>query len=110
MAALVDTPRATAELLGLGERVGWDRDHLARQAVALAALMPTPGPLDQAREVLGVRADDGPEVIRLAYRRRVARWHPDRLPPEATSEERAAAEQRTWQLREALETLLRQTA
>lgn len=106
MAAVSDTPRATARLLNLGERLGWDRGLLAAQAVAVAAFIPQRGPVECAREMLGVRDDDSAEVIRLAYRRRVARWHPDRLPPEATEEERAVAEDRMWRLRESLDTLL----
>lgn len=104
MAALADTPRATAELQRLGGLLGWHRDVLAAAVLAVAAR--GGGPVEHAREVLGVREGDSAAVIRLAYRRRIARWHPDRLPAEATPEERAAAEERVWRLREALEVLL----
>jgi DnaJ like chaperone protein len=106
MAALVDTPGATAELLALGDRVGWDRELVTRQALAIAAAMPDRDPLELAREILGVRPGDSPELVRLAYRRRVARWHPNRLPGEAGAEERRAAELKMSQLSDALDTLL----
>lgn len=106
MAALADTPKATAELLSLGARLGWDRDRLARQAVTMAALTSDGDGLEQARTTLGVNANDTPATIRLAYRRRIARWHPDRLPAEVSAEERAAAEDRMCRLREALERLV----
>lgn len=114
MAALADAPKATAELLALGERIGWDRGRLAAAALAVASLLPEGDPTGQGRssahefacEVLGVRPGDSPAVIRLAYRRRIARWHPDRLPPQASAEERRAAEERVWRLREALEVLI----
>lgn len=109
MAALADSPQATAELLDLGESVGWERGALAAQAVAMAALLPEQhGPVEQARATLGVREDDSADVIRLAYRRRVARWHPDRLPQDSSDRERAAAADQMWRLREALELLVAQ--
>ncbi len=110
MTALADTPAATEALLALGESVGFGRDQLAIRAVAAAALMPARSALDQARDTLGVRPDDNAETIRLAYRRRVSRWHPDRLAADAGDEERALAAQRMCQLREALDTLLATTA
>ncbi|HEX7037742.1 MAG TPA: hypothetical protein VF210_18370 [Pseudomonadales bacterium] len=105
MAALIDTPGAMRELLALGARLGWDRQRLVDEA--MSALRD--GETDRsgwARRVLGVQPDDAPDVVRLAYRRRVARWHPDRLPARAAPEERAAAERRMAQLRDALECLL----
>lgn len=106
MSALADTASATAELLALGERIGVTREVLAQQAVAAAALMPLRSAIDRARDTLGVAPGDGADAIRLAYRRRVSRWHPDRLPVDADPAQRAQAERRMWQLREALETLL----
>jgi DnaJ like chaperone protein len=106
MCALADTPAATGALLELGEKLGFDREALAQHALALAALRPMREPVEQACDTLGVNADDSEAVIRLAYRRRVARWHPDRLPADASAEDQALAERRMWQLREALETLL----
>lgn len=107
-AALADTPEATRELLSLAARLGWDRHRLAAEALALGALLASPDadPTARARRLLGVQPNDGPERIRLAYRRRIARWHPDRLPAAAGAEERAAAEHRMVQLRDALECLL----
>jgi DnaJ like chaperone protein len=106
MCAVADSADATAELLSLGERVGIPREALALRAVAAAALMPERSARQKACDTLGVQTDDREDVIRLAYRRQVARWHPDRLPAGASADERAAADQRMWQLREALETLL----
>lgn len=106
MTALADSPAATAALLELGERLGADRDTLALRAVAAAALMPERRAEQAACDVLGVAPDDSEEVIRLAYRRRVARWHPDRLGPDATDDELTEAQRHMWQLREALDTLL----
>jgi len=106
MCALADSPAATGELLALGERLGCDREALAQQALVMAALLPMGDPEEHARDLLGVKPDDGEEAIRLAYRRRVARWHPDRLPADADAAAKALAERRMWQLREALDTLV----
>lgn len=106
MTALADTPAATAELFRLGAHVGIGRDVLAVRAVAAAALMPSRSNLDHARDTLGVGPEDGADTIRLAYRRRVARWHPDRLSADAGDDERALAARRMCELREALDTLM----
>jgi DnaJ like chaperone protein len=106
MCALADTPAATGELLELGEKLGFEREALAQHALVMAALLPMREPLEQACDTLGVNADDSEAVVRLAYRRRVARWHPDRLPADASAADQALAERRMWQLREALDTLL----
>jgi len=106
MSALADSPAATATLLELGAGLGADRDTLALRAVAAAALLPERRAEQAACEMLGVEPDDSEEVIRLAYRRRVARWHPDRLGPDASDAELAEAQRHMWQLREALDTLL----
>lgn len=106
MCALADSAAATTRLLELGHALGCDREALAQRAVMMAALLPTRPALQQACDTLGVRPGDDPETIRLAYRRRVSRWHPDRLPRDADGEQRALAERRMWQLREALDTLL----
>lgn len=106
MCALADSPAATGELLALGERLGCNREALAQQALVMAAQLPTDNPEEHARDLLGVRPDDDADAIRLAYRRRVARWHPDRLPADADAAAKALAERRMWQLREALDTLV----
>lgn len=106
MCALADCPAATQALLSLGERIGCDREELARHALVMAALLPTRPPAEQACDALGVRPEDGPDTVRLAYRRRVSRWHPDRLSADASDDERALAERRMCQLRDALDTLL----
>lgn len=106
MSALADSPAATAALLELGHGLGADRDTLALRAVAAAALVPERRAEQAACEVLGVAPDDSAAVIRLAYRRRVARWHPDRLGPDASDDDLAEAQRHMWQLREALDTLL----
>lgn len=105
MAAIADTPQATRELLDLGERLGWDRAELAAQAVVASALIVDLDATTRARALLGVGPEDGHDLIRLAYRRRIARWHPDRLPEQAGPEERAAAAHRMCQLRDALDLL-----
>lgn len=106
MSALADTPEATAALLDLGTRAGMSRETLALRAVAAAALAPERSAEDRARETLGVLPEDSEDVIRLAYRRLVSRCHPDRLGPDANEQERALAQRRMWELREALETLV----
>jgi len=106
MTAVADSPAATAALLELGARLGADRDTLALRAVAAAALVPERRAEQAARALLGVAPDDSEDVIRLAYRRRVARWHPDRLGPDASDADLAEAQRHMWQLREALDTLL----
>lgn len=104
--ALVDTPAATAALLDLAAGLGIARELLALWAVAAAALTPQRSAFEDACQTLGVNADDSEAVIRLAYRRQVSRWHPDRLPADASPQQRAQADRRMWQLRDALETLL----
>ena len=106
MSALADTPEATAALLDLGTRAGMSRETLALRAVAAAALVPERTAEAHARQTLGVLPDDSEDVIRLAYRRLVSRCHPDRLGPDANEQERALAQRRMWELREALETLV----
>ncbi|MEQ8857217.1 MAG: hypothetical protein RIC56_01085 [Pseudomonadales bacterium] len=106
MAALADTPAATETLLNLGEAAGIGRDVLATQAVAAAALLPMRSDIERACDALGVTPGDSADTVRLAYRRRVSRWHPDRLGADAGAEERALAERRMCELRDALDTLL----
>ena len=91
MAVLADTPRATTELLALGSRVGWEPAELARQTAALAAAASAGDPRERARAILGVRPGDSPQLIRLAYRRRVTRWQREQLPVGAHIDERLRA-------------------
>ncbi len=84
--------------------------HLLDNCLARVAPGPPPGTgdplLENARALLGVGAEADRAAIRLAYRRQVARWHPDRLPPDADPRRRTAAEARMCELREALNALL----
>lgn len=67
-------------------------------------------PLDDAAELLAVEVGESSEAIKLAYRRGVARYHPDRLPADATITELHHAQQRMTALREAYERLLAESA
>ncbi len=61
-------------------------------------------PIADARACLGVDSSADEDAIKLAYRRQVAQWHPDRM-PEATTAEVKAAEARLNELRDAFELL-----
>ncbi len=106
MSVLADSPDATAALLDLGPRLGCDRETVAQRALLMAAMRPEPEPLGDACRILGVRPGDDRDTIRLAYRRQIAQWHPDRLPADAGEDYILEAQRRMTQLREALETLL----
>ena len=58
-----------------------------------------------ARQLLGVSKDDDPDTVTQAYRRLVARLHPDRLPSHASDEQRGIAEQRMAEVNVAREVL-----
>jgi len=53
-------------------------------------------------ETLQVAPNAEPEVIKAAFRALALKYHPDRLPPDATAEEREAANRRMARLNEAL--------
>lgn len=61
-------------------------------------------PMQDARELLSVNDSADQDAIKLAYRRQVAQWHPDRM-PDATTAEVKAAESRLNELRDAFELL-----
>lgn len=63
-----------------------------------------PSPMNEARARLGVDSSADQDAIKLAYRRQVAQWHPDRM-PEATAAEVKQAEARLNELRDAFELL-----
>lgn len=106
MSVLADAPEATATLLDLGPRLGCERETVAQRALLMAAMRPEPEPLADACRTLGVRPGDDRDTIRLAYRRQIAQWHPDRLPPDAGEAYILEAQQRMTELRDALDTLL----
>jgi hypothetical protein len=108
-AALVFAPPDPAVLpwwLAVGLVVGHLLDGLGRKPPATGTEPRSAGPVERACDLLGVTPEAGEQAIRLAYRRRVARCHPDRLPPEAGDAERRAAAERMTALREAMELLL----
>lgn len=104
MAATRDTPEMSEMLQGLGSLLQFRR---GRQAPGVA---PDPDPAQQQlqddAELLDVAIDDCSDAIKLAYRRGVARFHPDRLPDNATPAELALSERRMTRFREAYERLL----
>ena len=104
MAATRDSPEMNAMLQGLGSLLRF------RRVGEGSIEAPTPDPafeqlLDDA-ELLDVAVDDCSDAIKLAYRRGVARFHPDRLPGNATPAELALSEQRMTRFRDAYERLL----
>ena len=62
----------------------------------------------EACRVLGVTDGSDPSEFRSAYRRLIRRWHPDKLPPSLSAEERLEAAEKFSQIQEAHETLLKQ--
>ena len=54
---------------------------------------------------LDLQPGASPDEAKLAYRRLVSRFHPDRLPPSATRAETELAQRRMVELRDALETI-----
>lgn len=62
--------------------------------------------LREAAALLNVPLDASSEAVRLAYRRGVARYHPDRLPASASAFDKTLAEEQMVQFREAYERLL----
>lgn len=61
--------------------------------------------LDTARHILGVAPDADLDTQKRAYRQLTSRYHPDKLPTNATLQEREYAVQRTIEIRTAWETL-----
>ncbi len=61
--------------------------------------------LHEAYRRLDLKPDATPQQVKMAYRRMVSRFHPDRLSQDATPAETELAQQRMVELREALETL-----
>ena len=61
--------------------------------------------LHEAYRRLDLQPDATPQQVKMAYRRMVSRFHPDRLSQDATPAETELAQQRMVELREALETL-----
>lgn len=81
--------------------------RLARERAAERRLPVAMTP-DAARSVLGVSADAGLADIRRQYQRAMNRYHPDKWQTRgATVSERAAAEEKVRQLREAYDVLRR---
>lgn len=101
MAATRDAPEMTEMLKGLGSLLQFRRAGASASSPA--------NPEQQLRsdaELLDVDLDDCSEAIKLAYRRGVARFHPDRLPRDATPAELALSERRMTSFRDAYERLL----
>ncbi|MEM1231496.1 MAG: J domain-containing protein [Pseudomonadota bacterium] len=73
-----------------------------------ASTIPLPSTAERqaAAELLNVPVDASSEAIRLAYRRGVARYHPDRLPQNASAYDVAMAEEQMTRFRDAYERLL----
>uniref|UniRef100_A0A8C4WW50 Uncharacterized protein n=1 Tax=Eptatretus burgeri TaxID=7764 RepID=A0A8C4WW50_EPTBU len=60
--------------------------------------------------VLGARSDASPRELRLLYQQKAMQFHPDRLGPEASDEERLAGQQRFVELQRSWETLSNEDA
>lgn len=105
-ALITDAEPARRALVALLRALGIDTVPLPARLARLRVRLQEEQQLDAARRLLGVEAGADAKAIRLAYRRLVARYHPDRLSPRASGAEVARAEQRMTELRTALETLL----
>ncbi|MGI9328921.1 MAG: hypothetical protein ACR2PZ_27135 [Pseudomonadales bacterium] len=97
-AALRDTPATRTALQGLGSLLQFHRSSRANPD--------QPNELEAAAELLAVELGESSDAIKLAYRRGVARYHPDRLPAGATDGERQLSQRRMAAFREAYERLL----
>lgn len=67
--------------------------RLGRQAAHRPAAEPSPPPGKPPWEVLGVSQNASVDEIKSAYRRLAMMWHPDRVPPGASSEQRLQAQE-----------------
>jgi len=105
-ALITDGEPARRALVALLRALGVDTAPLPARLARLRLRLQDEQQLDAARRLLGVEAGADARAIRLAYRRLVARYHPDRLSPRASRDEVALAEARMTELRTALETLL----
>ncbi len=97
-AVLRDTAAMRTALHGLGSLLQFHR--------STAAKADQPTELQAAAELLAVELGESSDAIKLAYRRGVARYHPDRLPAGATDRERQLSQRRMTAFREAYERLL----
>lgn len=66
---------------------------LGRQTARQPAAEPSPPPGKPPWEILGVSQNASVEEIKSAYRRLAMMWHPDRVPPGASSEQRLQAQE-----------------
>jgi DnaJ like chaperone protein len=99
MTLVEDTPQRRHSLFVLGRLLDVPDEALRCRLDGLAEAQA----LNEAYALLGVGASDGEHAVKTAYRRLVARCHPDRLPPSADTGAQQAAASRMNDLRSALE-------
>ena len=113
--AISPANQAVGALHALGQMIGFSGSHI-KQRFALACsteYAPTEEQIPQAvidaYDCLDIAVTDNEVVpstaVKQAYRRMVARYHPDRLSKDATPAECALANRRMVQIKEALETI-----
>jgi DnaJ like chaperone protein len=101
IALVADSKQRRDAVRVMGDMLGVSEDAVNAGLERLAARLE----LERAYEILGVSAEDEAQAVKAAYRRQVARCHPDRLPQTVDRHELKAAEQRMSDLREALENI-----
>ena len=104
---IADNVPARTALYSLTDLLGLHRAVADQTCAQLDHLMTQPeATLAHAREILGTTPEACEKDIKTAYRRLISRHHPDRLPADATAEQKRLAEYRMTELREALDLLL----
>ncbi|MEZ5552671.1 MAG: DnaJ domain-containing protein [Pseudomonadales bacterium] len=102
-----DNPQARNTLYALTEQLGLSRETTGSACSRCQELLNSPDAvLSRAHETLGTSPELSDKAIRTAYRRQIARHHPDRLPADAPSDQKLAADRRMSDLREALDLIL----
>lgn len=102
-----DNTQARTALYVLTDQLGLPRETTSAACRRFQELLNAPeAVLARAHETLGTSPGLSDKAIKTAYRRQIARHHPDRLPADAPTDQKLAADRRMTELREALDCIL----